>query len=333
MRRIVSLILAMAMLFTGFSISVAADTANISTSGATSGKCGKNVTWSYKNGTFTISGSGAMYNYEAYKPWDSLYGKIKKVVIKNGVTTVGACAFWQEDNLKQVTIPKSVKTIGDGAFSSTPLTSVTIPASVKTIGYEAFRGANTTSLTIPDNVQVGVAAFRDLSCLKTLTVGKNVDIQKWAFGGCYNLRSIYFKGKVKISSYYSELDGGTFSSVNANVYFPPSWTKVPSSTAYDAEKFTYILNAQTSLTGLSLSTGGVRKAKPSWKKISGVTGYEIQMSRSSSFSSPTKKIVKGTSAIFNVSKGKKYYFRVRTYKTIGGKKYYSKWSAVRHKTI
>ena len=68
--------------------------AETTTSSATaSGKCGANVTWEFdkSNGTLTISGTGAMYdyNYEAKnRPWESYGKEIKKVVIKNGVTTI-----------------------------------------------------------------------------------------------------------------------------------------------------------------------------------------------------------------------------------------------------
>ena len=72
------------------------------------------------------------------------------------------------------------------------------------------------------------------------------------------------------------------------------------------------------------------KVTVSWKKISGVTGYQVAYSLKSSFSGQVKKSVKGATRKSLVVKGlksrKTYYFRIRTYKTVNGKTYYSSWS-------
>ena len=64
-----------------------------------------------------------------------------------------------------------------------------------------------------------------------------------------------------------------------------------------------------------------------WKKVSGVTGYQIQYSTKSNFSSKKTVTVKKASTISkkikSLKKGKKYYVRVRSYVTINGKKCYS----------
>ena len=67
-----------------------------------------------------------------------------------------------------------------------------------------------------------------------------------------------------------------------------------------------------------------------WKKVSSITGYQIQYSTSSKFKNGTKVIVKKSKSSTNIKKlkkGKKYYFRIRTYKTVDGKKTYSSWSS------
>ncbi len=98
-----------------------------------SGTCGAedggtNITWTLDDeGTFTISGTGAMADYDAASsvPWNGSVATIKTVVIEDGVSKIGANAFYGCKNLNSVTIAKSVNFIGFGAFlNCTRLTDV-----------------------------------------------------------------------------------------------------------------------------------------------------------------------------------------------------------------
>ena len=137
------------------------------------GTCGTNLTWALDDaGTLAISGTGAMKNY-AYgtAPWDSLEADIKKVVIGNAVTRIGAYAF-SGLRFTSVTIGNSVKRIGDCAFwSCKGLTSVTVPDSVTYIGNCVFHSCwNLTSVTIPESVTfIGFEAFLYCSSLTNVT--------------------------------------------------------------------------------------------------------------------------------------------------------------------
>ena len=71
-----------------------------------------------------------------------------------------------------------------------------------------------------------------------------------------------------------------------------------------------------------------------WKKRSGITGYQIQYSTDSKFKKNKKSIklkkAKTTSKkVSNLKESKKYYFRIRTYKSSNKKTRYSKWSKVK----
>ena len=85
-----------------------------------SGKCGDNVTWTYVEATqtLTISGSGAMYNYDNYSssvtrsPWYSFREKLKTAVIEEGVTSIGWEAFQYCSGRTSITIPLRVTSIG-----------------------------------------------------------------------------------------------------------------------------------------------------------------------------------------------------------------------------
>ena len=71
-----------------------------------------------------------------------------------------------------------------------------------------------------------------------------------------------------------------------------------------------------------------------WKKKSGITGYQIQYSSDKKLKKNNKSVTvtkqKTTKATVKKLKSKKkYYVRVRTYKTVNGKKIYSSWSKVK----
>lgn len=90
-----------------------------------SGKCGKNLKWSYEKGTLTVSGKGAMSNFHYLGcPWDGLY--VKKVVLKEGVTTLGNSAFCGFVHLSSLKLPKSLKKIGRDALTGTNLKTVSV---------------------------------------------------------------------------------------------------------------------------------------------------------------------------------------------------------------
>ena len=114
----------------------------------TSGYCGSNLTWKLDSeGTLIISGSGNIYDYGyyGYGTRSPFYDRsdIKKVVISDGVTSIGNEAFGRCSNLTGVTIPNSVTSIGRDAFSGcSNLTTATIPDSVTSIADYAFYGCS-----------------------------------------------------------------------------------------------------------------------------------------------------------------------------------------------
>ena len=133
-----------------------------------SGTCGaegdgSNLTWTLDSeGVLTISGSGAMHDYDYSSPWHESGNQIQSVFMANGVTSIGNFAFSECTSLTSMTIPDSVTCIGNCAFDScTSLTSVTIPDSVTSIGVYAFCACTSLkSVTIPDSVtSIGDYAF------------------------------------------------------------------------------------------------------------------------------------------------------------------------------
>ena len=92
------------------------------------------VTYTLKKGTLTIKGKGAMPTKMKFRR----NKKIKKVIIKKGVTSISYEAFALCKNLNSVTIPSTVKTIGIRSFYGTKISKITVPSKTKTIGQGAF---------------------------------------------------------------------------------------------------------------------------------------------------------------------------------------------------
>lgn len=87
-------------------------------------------------------------------------------------------------------------------------------------------------------------------------------------------------------------------------------------------------------TSINKLTKGKKQFKASWKKVSGVSGYQLQYATDKKFKKNKKTVTikksKTTAKTVKKLKSKKtYYVRVRTYKTVNGKKVYSSWSKVK----
>ena len=109
------------------------------------------------------------------------------------MTSIGSNAFYNCSGLTSITIPNSVTSIGEDAFTGSGLTSVTIPNSVTSIGSIAFRYCSSlTSVTIPNSVtSIGEAAFLGCTSLTSVTIPESVtSIGEAAFYGCSGLTSI-----------------------------------------------------------------------------------------------------------------------------------------------
>ena len=162
-----------------------------------SGTLGGGLTWNLtKAGTLTISGSGAMPDFSsaAEQPWRDNSSEIRSVIIENGVTTIGACAFW-ESGILGVEIPSSVTMIGNSAFRESSIISVTIPSGVKTIGDSAFREcADLSSVNVSEGVEkIDQNAFRACARLTSIALSASIgEVGAAAFFDCQALTMVSF---------------------------------------------------------------------------------------------------------------------------------------------
>ena len=165
-------------------------------------------------GVLTISGKGDMPDYtDKTSPF---YGKtdISQIIIKDGVTSIGAYAFQGMDGLMTVKIPDSVTKInahafdgnnswvyikangvteiGEAAFKNCKDFFFELPAGLKTIGKEAFYGCTSIGDTnIPDGVEsIGENAFAKCGMTSVTWPQGTKVITKGAFADCQNLTSV-----------------------------------------------------------------------------------------------------------------------------------------------
>ena len=174
-----------------------------------------NLTWKlYEDGTLNISGTGAMKDYDYDNNPSPVYNNsnVKKVVIEDGVTSIGESAFYGCSSLTSITISDRVTSIGNSAFyGCLNLTSITIPDGVISIGNDAFAGCGSlTSITIPDSVtSIGNYAFYDCNSLTSVTIPDSVtSIGESAFDNCTNLTTISLscKSTLKRSDFGDQTD-------------------------------------------------------------------------------------------------------------------------------
>ena len=105
-----------------------------------SGICGENLVWLIEDGVLTISGTGDMIDCTGGAPWVLYKEEIEGVVLEGGITTVGAGAFENYDNLKAVDFGESLKEIGAKAFMSCDaLTEIELPGTFKIFGEDCLR--------------------------------------------------------------------------------------------------------------------------------------------------------------------------------------------------
>ena len=117
----------------------------------------------------------------------------------------------------------------------------------------------------------------------------------------------------------------------------PSESATTPSTTQPTTKPSITKNTETvkpKKTSIKKLSKGKKKFTVTWAKVSGVKGYQIQYSSDKKFKKNNKSVTvtkqKTTKATVKKLKSKKkYYVRVRTYKTVNGKKIYSSWSKVK----
>lgn len=294
-------------------------------------------------------------------PESMLYvcSKIKKVTLPAKIKSIGKAAFCHCDNLTEITIPSGVTEIGPTAFASTKITSLVIPNKVKVIGEGAFEFCKQLEkITFPAGItEIKAAAFNGCDKLKhvyyygTSKKWESVKIYGWNYELRYNPKMHYVSvtmpvsgitysgatrkptitvkdpaGKVIPSQYYTVTwkNNKNVGTASATVTFKGIYTGT-------VQKTFKILPKATTLSGVSALSKGF---KVNWRaQTSQASGYQVQYSVNKNFKNAVIKTVTSyktrTLTVKKLSAGKRYYVRIRTYRTAGGQKYYSAWSTAK----
>lgn len=285
-KRLVSLLLAFSMMLTF--LPVGAVTAFAEDPEWSCGANASNIVTAHFNsasGTLTFSGEGAMENYQTMHfvaPWKEISNQIKKIVIENGVTSIGSNAFYQCSDMQatlDLSDAKALTSIGNNAFyGCKKLTgSLEIPDSVTEIGAEAFLDCNNLSgnfelpeglqsvgndafyncynltggLKLPDTVtSIGTGAFYNCANLDGYLVLSSslTKIPKIAFNNCVNLK---VEDKLVIPSSVTVIEDAAFarcSSLTGDLEIPDTVTSIGNNAFYGCSRLNGYLTLPSQLT-------------------------------------------------------------------------------------
>ena len=186
--------------------------------------------------------------------------------------------------------------------------------------YAYFKNPNVTTtssitVTVPTNITIPSRTTTDsnvYSQLTTSTTASQITADSKMVEGAYSIANEFSK---------------SLSKANATTTTKATTTAKATKKASNKNK--------PKKTKIKSVKGKKNGFKITWKKVSGVKGYQIKYSTNKYFfesltKSKNVKKAKTTSAtVKNLRKGKTYFVKVRTYKIVKGKKVYSNWSKVK----
>jgi len=184
-----------------------------------------NISWSVASGTLTISGSGVMKDYDYNDgnaaPWVAHMSFVRRIIIQEGISTIGSCAFALCPSVTSVEMPNTIEGIGNSAFlGCSGLIDIEIPDNVQEIRALAFGGCrNLTNIDVPEKVTIiGEGAFSGCTGLLSINVNANNPVFKSIDGIVFSkdgsILSVYPAGKkdksYTVPSNVTEIGYGAF---------------------------------------------------------------------------------------------------------------------------
>ncbi len=193
---------------------------------ATSGKCGDNIIWTFIDGTLTLDGTGATYNYSSDNrpPWFEHGGSIRKVVIAEGITAIGDYGFAGCVQVTGALLPSTLVSIGKKSFSNwINLVEMEIPEGVTSIGDGAFEWNDRFEKIVVNGsgAQLGANVFNGCSAL-TVYGAEGSTVQSYASANGVPFVSIGGETSIgdKIILTIGQMDAMVFGKVQTNDVAP-----------------------------------------------------------------------------------------------------------------
>ena len=227
--------------------------------------------WSFEDGVLTIWGEGPMDDYDVKNtgwtttPWCVLRldTKITKVVVLEGVTTVGDYALYWCNHLKEVVLADTVTKIGTSAFGRTGLEKFVVPDTVTELGSQVFSHCESLAeITIPNGVtSMGTYIFSDCTSLKHVVLPDSVETMETGTFYCSGVES------VTLPSGLTKLPKQTFAGCTSlsSVTIPETVTVIGDSA----------FGGCTSLTSINIPKGVTSIGSSAFSGCTGLTSIDI----------------------------------------------------------
>lgn len=286
---------------------------------------------------------------------------LKEIKLPDGLTTIGRCAFLGCGQLEKLQIPETVTTIKERFLEGSNVKELVIPVSVKSMGkfktpyndgsdgalnqiyelrYLYFSGDVPEDFVENERLEEtgyskGLAAPRTLTVMINETYWDNYQAYRESFDKNDGIIFEKWDGKTIKPIQNKEPEENNNSNPKPSDKNNTSTNPAASTSVGSVTQSSKIKNMQPAAVKLlSAKNQKGKKAKIIWKKNTKANGYQVQYSMKKNFKSGIKNITirknKTTSTVLKKLKKKKtYYVRIRTYKKIGNKTYYSKWSNVK----
>jgi len=298
------------------------------------------------------------YCYVVSKAYDYEMPEGYQLVFRPDTTAIAAGAFWGESNLANVTFPASLTWIGkDAFFACESLTKVALPKTVKTIGdyaigftygeddpellagFKMYCSAGSAGLAYAQENGITRYVPATPGSPKAASASYNSVKVTWAKADDYVTGYRVYRATVAAGPYtylgttgkttFSYTDTGRTTGVT--YYY-----KIVAERSVLGAKIYSSSTAAVSAAPVPAVPGSVKAArysstsiKVSWAAVAGASGYVLYRYSSSTGTYVKVKVVTGATSTIDggLKKGVTYYYKVRAYRTVSGKNWYSGYSA------
>lgn len=202
-------------------------------------------------------------------------------------------------------------------------------ASVKITFKGNYSGSKTLNFTIKPKAVTGLAATQTANTI-TLSWTK--------VSGAAGYRVYKYNSSTKAYTQVASTTGTSvtiskLSSGTAYTYYVKAY-KTVSGTTYTSPEYTQIkTGTKTAAPAAPTLTAGSGKITAKWSSVKGATGYQFCYATSKSGTYSKFSTTKLTYTKTGLTKGKTYYVKIRTYKTVNGTKIYSSYSTAKAVTV